>query len=41
MKVAEHRVFMSPFSGELDHKVPLEGPRSERLEAVLTWPSTD
>ena len=28
-------------SGELGHKVPLEGTRLERLEAVLTWPNSD
>jgi Family of unknown function (DUF6210) len=28
-------------SGELGLDVPLEGPRPERLEAVLTWPNSD
>jgi len=28
-------------SGELGFDVPLEGPRPERLEAVLTWPNSD
>ncbi len=28
-------------SGDLGHKVPLEGTRPQRLEAVLTWPNSD
>ena len=28
-------------SGELDHKVPMEEPRPDRLEAVLIWPNSD
>lgn len=28
-------------SGDLGYKVPLEGARPERLEAVLTWPNSD